>query len=94
MKNSKSYPRKIKPTIKITSAEFVYLAASHYNGVQKHANCHALPKNKKQNYLLRKNNIYFVVIRDDKVIQSHRSAQFELSDELNNVIDERLICET
>ena len=43
-----------------------------------------LPKNKKLNYLLHKNNKYYVVIRDDKVIQSHGSAQFELSNELNN----------
>ena len=49
-----------------------------------------LPKNKKENYLLRKNNRYFVVIRDDKVIKSHGSDQFELSNDLNNVIHESL----
>ena len=46
-----------------------------------------LPKNKKQNYLLNKNGKYYVVIRDDKVIKSHGPAQFELSNELNNVIN-------
>ena len=44
-------------------------------------------KNKKQNYLLNKNGKYYVVIRDDKVIKSHGPAQFELSNELNNVIN-------
>ena len=47
-----------------------------------------LPKNKKQNFLLNKNGKYFVVIRDDKVIKSHGPDQFELSNELNNVINE------
>ena len=46
-----------------------------------------LPRNKKQNYLLNKNGKYYVVIRDDKVIKSHGPDQFELSSELNNVIN-------
>ena len=49
-----------------------------------------LPKNKKQNYLLNKNGKYYVVIRTDKVIKSHKPAQFELPDELNKVINESL----
>ena len=49
-----------------------------------------LPKNKKQNYLLNKNGKYFVIIRNDKVIRSHGSITLELSDELNNVINESL----
>ena len=49
-----------------------------------------LPRNKKQNYLLNKNGKYYVVIRDDKVIKSYGSDQFELSNELNNVIHESL----
>ena len=39
---------------------------------------------------MHKNNKYFVVIRNDKVIRSHGPAQFELSEELNNVISESL----
>jgi len=50
----------------------------------------ALPKNKKQNYLLHKNGKYYVVIRNDKVIKSHKAAQFELPQELNNVINTSL----
>ena len=50
----------------------------------------ALPKNTKQNFLLNKNNKYYVVIRDDKVVKSHGPDQFELSDELNEVINESL----
>ena len=49
-----------------------------------------LPKNKKENYLLRKNDKYYVVIRDDNVTKSHGPDQFELSNELNNVINESL----
>ena len=49
-----------------------------------------LPKNKKENYLLRKNDKYYVIIRDDKVTKSHGPDQFELSNELNNVINESL----
>ena len=50
----------------------------------------AIPKNKKENYLLNKNGKYFVIIRRDKVIKSHGPEQFELSNELNNVINESL----
>ena len=49
-----------------------------------------LPKNKKQNFIFHKNNKYSVVIRNDKVIKSHGPANFELPEELNNVISESL----
>ena len=49
-----------------------------------------LPKNKKENYLWRKGIEYYIVIRKDKVVKSHGAAQFELSDQLNNVINESL----
>ena len=50
----------------------------------------ALPKNTKQIFLLNKNSKYYAVIRDDKVIKSHGADQFELSNELNSVINESL----
>lgn len=46
--------------------------------------------NKKDNFILKQNNKYFVVIQNDKVIRTHKSAIFELNHTLSAIIDESL----
>ena len=71
--------------------EFIHHASTSTARLQRHGNCKCTAEEqKKQNYLLRKNNKFFVVIRNDKVIKSHGPDQFELPNELNNVIYESL----
>ena len=48
--------------------------------------------NKKDNFLLKKQNKYFIVIQHDKVIRQHGPATLQLNDQLNTIIDESLSC--
>ena len=50
-----------------------------------------IPKNKLKNYLLNNNGKYSVIIKYDKVIRSHGPINFELSETLNNIINESLL---
>ena len=46
--------------------------------------------NNKENFLLKRGNKWFVIIQQDKVIQTHRPATFELDNTLVNIIDNSL----